>query len=84
MLTRLFMLILASMILLGCDSGSDRNTEQLKPSSINAKIEEPAMPTVPEQTTDDLLVGEFMGVAYSGFREGQHPDRGDGAVNPSK
>ncbi|KPK55643.1 MAG: hypothetical protein AMJ59_23585 [Gammaproteobacteria bacterium SG8_31] len=25
-----------------------------------------------------------MAVAYSGFREGQHPDRGNGAVNPSK
>jgi len=24
-----------------------------------------------------------MAVAYSGFREGQHPDRGDGAKNPS-
>jgi exo-beta-1,3-glucanase (GH17 family) len=24
-----------------------------------------------------------MAVAYSGFREGQHPDRGGGAVNPS-
>lgn len=24
-----------------------------------------------------------MAIAYSGFREGQHPDRGDGAVNPS-
>ena len=24
-----------------------------------------------------------MAVAYSGFREGQYPDRGDGAVNPS-
>ncbi|MDH3363945.1 MAG: glycosyl hydrolase [Gammaproteobacteria bacterium] len=24
-----------------------------------------------------------MAVAYSGFREGQHPDRGHGAVNPS-
>ena len=24
-----------------------------------------------------------MGVAYSGFRRGQHPDRGDGAINPS-
>ena len=24
-----------------------------------------------------------MAVAYSGFREGQHPDRGEGAVNPS-
>jgi exo-beta-1,3-glucanase (GH17 family) len=31
-----------------------------------------------------LLAGEVMAVAYSGFREGQHPDRGDGAVNPSR
>ncbi|MBT8092742.1 MAG: hypothetical protein KJN77_06880, partial [Gammaproteobacteria bacterium] len=35
------------------------------------------------QSADDLLAGEVMAVAYSGFREGQHPDRGDGAVNPS-
>ena len=31
-----------------------------------------------------LLAGETMAVAYSGFREGQHPDRGEGAVNPSR
>jgi exo-beta-1,3-glucanase (GH17 family) len=30
-----------------------------------------------------LVAGEVMAVAYSGFREGQYPDRGDGAVNPS-
>jgi exo-beta-1,3-glucanase (GH17 family) len=30
-----------------------------------------------------LLDGEVMAVAYSGFREGQHPDRGEGAVNPN-
>jgi len=36
-----------------------------------------------KQSPDDLLAGEIMAVAYSGFREGQHPDRGDGAVNPS-
>jgi exo-beta-1,3-glucanase (GH17 family) len=34
------------------------------------------------QTPDDLIAGEVMAVAYSGFREGQHPDRGNGAVNP--
>jgi exo-beta-1,3-glucanase (GH17 family) len=33
--------------------------------------------------TNELLAGEVMAVAYSGFREGQHPDRGDGAKNPS-
>jgi exo-beta-1,3-glucanase (GH17 family) len=35
------------------------------------------------QPPEALLAGEVMAVAYSGFREGQHPDRGDGAVNPS-
>lgn len=37
----------------------------------------------PVQTPEQLLNGQVMGVAYSGFREGQHPDRGNGAVNPS-
>lgn len=36
------------------------------------------------QAPDDLIAGETMAVAYSGFREGQHPDRGDGAANPSR
>jgi len=34
------------------------------------------------QSDDSLLAGEVMAVAYSGFREGQHPDRGNGAINP--
>ncbi len=33
---------------------------------------------------DKLMAGEVMAVAYSGFREGQYPDRGNGAVNPGK
>jgi exo-beta-1,3-glucanase (GH17 family) len=36
------------------------------------------------QSKDALLNGQVMAVAYSGFREGQHPDRGDGASNPSE
>jgi exo-beta-1,3-glucanase (GH17 family) len=36
------------------------------------------------QAPDALLEGEVMAIAYSGFREGQHPDRGSGAVNPSR
>lgn len=36
-----------------------------------------------EQDPDCLIAGETLAVAYSGFREGQHPDRGSGAVNPS-
>jgi exo-beta-1,3-glucanase (GH17 family) len=35
------------------------------------------------QSPEALVAGEIMAVAYSGFREGQHPDRGEGAVNPS-
>ena len=35
------------------------------------------------QNKDYLLGGEVEAVCYSGFRKGQHPDRGDGAVNPS-
>jgi len=31
---------------------------------------------------DQLISDEVMAVAYSGFRAGQHPDRGTGAVNP--
>jgi len=36
------------------------------------------------QNAEDLVAGEVMAVSYSGFREGQHPDRGAGAVNPSR
>ena len=36
-----------------------------------------------KQHPEALLAGEVMAVAYSGYREGQHPDRGSGAVNPS-
>ena len=35
------------------------------------------------QTDNPIFNGETMAVAYSGFREGQHPDRGQGAINPS-
>jgi exo-beta-1,3-glucanase (GH17 family) len=35
-----------------------------------------------QQLSSELLNGQVMAVAYSGFREGQHPDRGEGAVNP--
>jgi exo-beta-1,3-glucanase (GH17 family) len=36
-----------------------------------------------QQKANDLLCGFSKGVAYSGFRHGQHPDRGEGAVFPS-
>lgn len=36
-----------------------------------------------KQTDSDLLMGVSKAVCYSGFRSGQHPDRGNGAKNPS-
>jgi exo-beta-1,3-glucanase (GH17 family) len=36
------------------------------------------------QTSNDLISGEVMALSYSGFRKGQHPDLGSGAVNPSE
>lgn len=35
------------------------------------------------QEESDLMLGEVMALAYSGFRDGQHPDRGMGARNPT-
>jgi len=37
----------------------------------------------PQQKAGDLLCGFSRAIAYSGFRHGQHPDQGDGAVFPS-
>lgn len=36
-----------------------------------------------QQDASALLLGEVAAICYSGFRAGQHPDRGEGAVNPS-
>lgn len=45
------------------------------------EVTEPGMTIHPPS---NLVAGEVMAMAYSGFREGQHPDRGEGAVNPSR
>jgi exo-beta-1,3-glucanase (GH17 family) len=36
------------------------------------------------QQESDLLAGTAKAICYSGFRSGQHPDRGEGAKNPSE
>ena len=36
------------------------------------------------QKPEALIDGQVMAVCYSGFRRGQHPDRGEGAKNPSR
>lgn len=40
--------------------------------------------TKPMQTESMLLSSVSEAICYSGFRSGQHPDRGDGAINPSE
>ncbi len=37
-----------------------------------------------KQGKADLLAGTTKAICYSGFRSGQHPDRGNGALNPSE
>ena len=44
----------------------------------------PAATATLQQKKSDLLAGEARGICYSGFRTGQHPDRGDGAANPTE
>ncbi|MDX1284908.1 MAG: glycosyl hydrolase family 17 protein [Draconibacterium sp.] len=36
-----------------------------------------------KQEKKDLLAGNYKAICYSGYRTGQHPDRGEGAKNPS-
>ena len=62
--------VIIALAILGCSPASN---EALSPVNVE----------IVKQQPDDLLAGEVMAVAYSGFREGQHPDRGNGAVNPS-
>ncbi len=52
-----------------------------QPAAESTAVEEE--PAGYSQDSSDLIAGEVMAMAYSGFREGQHPDRGNGAVNPS-
>ena len=64
-------LALILLAIAGCSSGA---REAVAPIEIDGF----------RQASDHLLAGELMAVAYSGYREGQHPDRGHGAVNPSE
>lgn len=46
--------------------------------------DEAPQPIQLEQEAKGRIQGQSMAVAYSGFREGQHPDRGNGANNPGR
>lgn len=57
-------------------------------SKTTSEKEKPMTPegdkSIVQQAPEDLLAGVSNSICYSGFRSGQHPDRGDGAVNPSE
>ncbi len=50
---------------------------------ISCQRKEESNQTALKQSKNDLLNNQYKAICYSGFRTGQHPDRGDGAVNPS-
>ncbi len=68
-------ILLLSVLFMSCESGfkNNKDVEEKPEKSMNSVL----------QDKDDLLVGITKAVSYSGFRTGQHPDRGDGAINPS-
>jgi len=68
-------ILLLSVLIMSCESGFKNNKD------VEEKTEESMKSVMQEK--NDLLVGISKAVSYSGFRTGQHPDRGDGAINPS-
>lgn len=63
------------VLLISCKKLSKKKTEEsreIKKEQMNGK-----------QKKEDLLNGCVRAIAYSGFRSGQHPDRGEGAINPT-
>lgn len=69
------LLITFALGMMGCQikTKSDNNTE----------VNSTELKSAPMQATSNLLNGQSTAICYSGFRSGQHPDRGNGAVNPS-
>ncbi len=49
---------------------------------IGCQRKEESNQTALKQSKSDLLNKQSKAICYSGYRSGQHPDRGDGAVNP--
>ncbi|MRT92097.1 glycosyl hydrolase family 17 protein [Ancylomarina sp. 16SWW S1-10-2] len=71
----LLILISLALLLASCKNQNKKS----KKDSVENKSENIEI----KQSENDLLNGTTRAVAYSGFRTGQHPDRGEGAVNPT-
>ena len=78
MKTRTYIGLFAMMIALLSLSACKHSGNEAENKNMNNKMTEEVM-----QDKSDLLAGTYKAIAYSGFRSGQHPDRGDGAKNPS-
>jgi len=71
----LTILALTSVVVMSCKNGNKNSgKEPIVKKSDKIEI---------KQSESDLLIGMSRAVCYSGFRSGQHPDRGNGAINPS-
>jgi len=73
--TPLLVLMLSAILLTSCKNENKKS----KKDTVENKSEKMEI----KQTEKDLLNGTSRAVCYSGFRSGQHPDRGEGAVNPT-
>jgi exo-beta-1,3-glucanase (GH17 family) len=67
--------LLVAIFLFSCNSESKKSQKETKQTE-SSKMEI-------KQKPEDLLAGTARAISYSGFRTGQHPDRGEGAVNPT-
>ena len=72
---KVFFAIILPIAITSCSSSKGLEKERTK--NISKKMIEI------QQKQSDLLSGTSNAVCYSGFRTGQHPDRGEGAKNPT-
>jgi len=68
-------ILLIPFIFWNCNSSSSKKTDKIDKQNQDK--------TAIQQHPGDLLAGVSSAIAYSGFRAGQHPDRGEGAINPT-
>jgi exo-beta-1,3-glucanase (GH17 family) len=78
--TSLWILLFGSLFgLFSCNTNQQQSQENMQDTNQNPMRDKQQR----VQTKSDLIAGMAKAVCYSGFRSGQHPDRGDGALNPS-
>lgn len=74
-------LFMASALIVTLGGCGQSSTHEASPETADTTT---MTTTLLKQDSDDLVAGVVEAVAYSGFREGQHPDRGQGANNPTR